>query len=336
MRKPWLRLYVDLIDSEKIQTLPPEDFRLLINLWCLAKECDGVLPSPARIAWRLRDVTGDVTVALQRLVRDGLLDEKDGVLTPHDWAEHQYEHSGSRDRMRKYRERQRSEKKEVTERDAKKSVTRASHKRHCDAPDTDTDTDTDSDTDSSSSEPVSKFSFSSSPGMASVGKLLKIPNPDDDPRRARDLTEWEAVLRSRHGPLCDPTGIRQMVESDLALRGVPVEDFLALDEAKTRDPRKISNPGAYYRTLAKQARPAPPKPAAKTPRCPHCGSIPGKGVEPGSSPMRPCQECSTGPEAIAWLVRSGFIPDPETGKIRELKPAPSVRAPKLVAAGGAR
>ena len=99
----WLRLYTDILASEKIQSLVPELFRALINCWCIAKRHGGTLPTLKSIAWHLRCTEAEAQRQLDALVAAGLLDRVDGKLVPHDWHEHQYTSDVSTDRVRRWR-----------------------------------------------------------------------------------------------------------------------------------------------------------------------------------------------------------------------------------------
>lgn len=101
---PWFRVYAELIDNRKVQSLPDRYFRWCINLWCLAKLSNGVLPTIADIAWRLRKPEKEASDAVNFLLSNGLLDQsEDGGLTPHDWDSHQFQSDTSTHRVRKYR-----------------------------------------------------------------------------------------------------------------------------------------------------------------------------------------------------------------------------------------
>lgn len=66
-RPPWIRLYRKLLDDREWHELDGEAAKLLVNLWMLAAETDGELPSPADIAFRLRVSEKNVSAILSRL-----------------------------------------------------------------------------------------------------------------------------------------------------------------------------------------------------------------------------------------------------------------------------
>jgi len=81
----WLRLYTGILDDPKVQRLEAEHFKGWVNLLCLAKEHDGLLPSIDDIAFRLRITESETNGLVEVLVGRGLLDSTEDGLTPHNW-----------------------------------------------------------------------------------------------------------------------------------------------------------------------------------------------------------------------------------------------------------
>jgi len=105
----WFRLYDDLVDDPKIQRLPGETVKALINLWCLTSQNDGLLPAIDDIAFKLRMKQAKVEHLLSVLGECGLIDSDEIGLRPHNWNERQYK-SDTKDptaptRQKAYRER---------------------------------------------------------------------------------------------------------------------------------------------------------------------------------------------------------------------------------------
>ena len=74
--------------------------------------------------------------------------------------------------------------------------------------------------------------------------------PLDDPRQ-----EFAARLQERHGgiPLLDPKRILRVVGKELGNKGCEIDaEFLAFDEAITKAPSAVTNPGGYYTDVARQ------------------------------------------------------------------------------------
>lgn len=86
----WFRLYDDLVDDPKIQRLPGETVKALLNLWCLASQNDGLLPAADDIAFKLRMKPAKVEQLLSVLGECGLIDSDDAGLRPHNWNARQY------------------------------------------------------------------------------------------------------------------------------------------------------------------------------------------------------------------------------------------------------
>ena len=53
-RPPWVKLYRDLLDDIDWHQLDPEAAKVLVMLWLIASETDGVLPENKKLAFRLR------------------------------------------------------------------------------------------------------------------------------------------------------------------------------------------------------------------------------------------------------------------------------------------
>lgn len=107
----WFRLYSELVDDPKVQRLPPDLFKALINLWCLASQNSGRLPDIDDITFRLRYVTRDVTVTvLSDLEARGFIDRNADGWCPHNWSYRQPTMDDVALRMRKYRKRKQQRK----------------------------------------------------------------------------------------------------------------------------------------------------------------------------------------------------------------------------------
>ena len=108
----WFRFYSDALDNPKVQRLPAELFKTWVNLLCLANRSKdrGELPPLEDIAFGLRMAPEQVQAALAELKGRGLLTERDGTFTPHDWEEHQHRSDtpeAAAERKRRQRDRER-------------------------------------------------------------------------------------------------------------------------------------------------------------------------------------------------------------------------------------
>jgi hypothetical protein len=108
MSDRWLRLYTSVVNDPKLQRLPAETFRSVINMWCIAADHDGVLPSEDDIAFILRKPLAKVQALLIDLIRLGLIDDTETGLKPHNWDERQFKSDVSTARVKQFRERQRN------------------------------------------------------------------------------------------------------------------------------------------------------------------------------------------------------------------------------------
>ncbi len=112
----WLRLYTHGLDSPKLQRLSGEEFKQIINLWCLARIHDGTLPSVSDVAFRLRCTETQAAEMIDDLIDKRLLDRTPNGVVPHDWTEHQYASDSSTERVQKHRERKRKQDETVLKR----------------------------------------------------------------------------------------------------------------------------------------------------------------------------------------------------------------------------
>lgn len=108
MSERWFRVYTGLVDDPKVQRLPAERFRALINLWCLAASNDGVLPPLEDIAFKLRISVEKAGGILEGLHIDGLLENEGTVWTPHNWNGRQFKSDVSTVRVKQHRQRKRN------------------------------------------------------------------------------------------------------------------------------------------------------------------------------------------------------------------------------------
>lgn len=101
----WFRLDDDVVNDPKVQSLPAELFRAWINMLCLASKHNGALPPAADIAFTIRSSTAKTERLLVDLTARGLIDNADGILTPHNWNGRQHKSDVSTTRVKRFRER---------------------------------------------------------------------------------------------------------------------------------------------------------------------------------------------------------------------------------------
>lgn len=104
----WFRFYSEVVHDPKVQRLPPDLFKLWINLLCLANDNPerGKLPADVNdLAWTLRLDVEDLRAELRTLQGMGLLDwsEDDKRYSPHNWNERQKPSDDVTARVNKHR-----------------------------------------------------------------------------------------------------------------------------------------------------------------------------------------------------------------------------------------
>lgn len=104
MASGWLRLYTELLDDPKIQSLPETLFKFWVNCLCLAGKNEGVIPDDETLAWALREQLCNVSLKIQLLSEKGLIDILETHREPHNWHKRQYKSDNSTDRVRALRD----------------------------------------------------------------------------------------------------------------------------------------------------------------------------------------------------------------------------------------
>jgi hypothetical protein len=101
----WIKLYLEILDDDKIGMLPEYIKWRAIELFLVAGENgdDGLLPPVARLAWRLRLDKVKIAETLSALTQVGVVHE-----TPQGWVVTNFkkrQYSESYERTKRYRER---------------------------------------------------------------------------------------------------------------------------------------------------------------------------------------------------------------------------------------
>lgn len=101
----WFRFYSEVVDDPKVQKLPAKQFRLWVNLLCIAAQNDGEIPSLDDLSFRVRAPLPELKQAMDDLTERGLFHVEDnGTYAPHNWNERQYKSDNVTERVRKHRE----------------------------------------------------------------------------------------------------------------------------------------------------------------------------------------------------------------------------------------
>ena len=103
--KRWFRMYDDMLDDERIQSLTPGQFRLWVNLLALAsRTSDGVLNVGGSMGFALRENEWDLDELIKELVEVGLFRRLDAQrLMPVDWHARRFPSDKSTARVRRHR-----------------------------------------------------------------------------------------------------------------------------------------------------------------------------------------------------------------------------------------
>jgi hypothetical protein len=114
-RLPWWRYHVSTLYNRKVQSLPGDTFKGWVNTLCVARSNGGVLPSTADIAFALHMSVRQCEKLIGELKDRRLIDDTDGVLVPHDFTDWQYESDVSTPRVKEFRKRQKTQKRNVSD-----------------------------------------------------------------------------------------------------------------------------------------------------------------------------------------------------------------------------
>ena len=106
----WFRVHTSMLHHPVVQSLPGPTFKAWVNLLCLAKDGDGLIPQVKDVAFQLRCGLSFAKRVTDELVNDyGLLERnEDGTFHPKNWERHQYKSDNVTERVRAFRERKRN------------------------------------------------------------------------------------------------------------------------------------------------------------------------------------------------------------------------------------
>ena len=134
----WFRFYDSVLDDPKVQQLADHLFRGWVNMLCLASKNNGVIPSLRNVSFCLRVTEEHAKSLVTALLHEGLLEERDGQLMPHNWERRQFLDKTNAERQQRFREKQKIKlRKDIVT--VSNDVTNSRVTR----PESDTDTDTD-------------------------------------------------------------------------------------------------------------------------------------------------------------------------------------------------
>jgi hypothetical protein len=105
MGERWWRAYDGAMHDPKLKALSPRAFRFWFNLLCIASQNDGVIPPLAIVVRTLSVRSRDAERFVSELTANGLIDQIEGRLEPHNWRKRQYKSDLSTDRVDAHRKR---------------------------------------------------------------------------------------------------------------------------------------------------------------------------------------------------------------------------------------
>lgn len=145
--KYWIKLYHEILEDDKMGTLPDNLWRRAIELFLMAGtlDDDGNLPDTGRIAWKLRLPTDTLETELKQLEAIGIVTRTEAGWVVTNFQKRQSA-SPAKERMKEYRKRKEQQESDATDtqeiQNGYTGVTkRNSNRNGCYVPDTDTDTD---------------------------------------------------------------------------------------------------------------------------------------------------------------------------------------------------
>ena len=107
VKMDWLRLYVEVLDDEKMAKLTDTQYRIFTYLMLMAREKDqnGTFAfSPQDIAWRLRRPTQQIINTTEKLQELSIVSIDNGMLQFINWNKRQYKSDDVTARVKRYRE----------------------------------------------------------------------------------------------------------------------------------------------------------------------------------------------------------------------------------------
>lgn len=99
----WWRAYEEAVDDPKLIALTDEQHRFWFNILCIFSAFGGSLPPVSVLKIKMRMQERKVERLLADLIGMGLLDDDNGLITPHNWSGRQYKSDTSTQRVKRFR-----------------------------------------------------------------------------------------------------------------------------------------------------------------------------------------------------------------------------------------
>jgi len=105
----WFRMYGEALNDPKVQKLPPEIFKIWVNLLCLACTNNGALHETLEDnSFALHETLDSVSSAFHHLEKVGLLVTVGETFHIKNWGKRQYKSDTSTERVKRFRKRSRN------------------------------------------------------------------------------------------------------------------------------------------------------------------------------------------------------------------------------------
>lgn len=99
----WFRFYSVAMRNPKVARLTDFEFRLWVELLCVAADNEGKIPCAEDLKGILKRRLDHLLRGLNGLIRHGLIDALDGHYEPHNWSKFQYKSDTSTSRVTLHR-----------------------------------------------------------------------------------------------------------------------------------------------------------------------------------------------------------------------------------------
>lgn len=104
MSSRWFRFYADAMRNPKVARLSDFEFRLWMELLCVASENDGNIPCADDLKGMLKRRLDHLLRGLNALITHGLIDALGDHYEPHNWSKFQYKSDTSTARVTLHRQ----------------------------------------------------------------------------------------------------------------------------------------------------------------------------------------------------------------------------------------
>lgn len=108
MSNPWFRMYNEILNDPKVQSLPGDVFKIWVNCMCWANSLghsDGKIGNVSETAFALRVTEATVSSAFHVLLQSDILITDGETFHIKNWSKRQYKSDNSYERVKRHRQR---------------------------------------------------------------------------------------------------------------------------------------------------------------------------------------------------------------------------------------